>query len=155
MYIVNGSLFLNVSVFQIKYNKNISCSKANFHLPVGKQRATCHTWQTEEVPNMIIKIQVQVPKQMQPNVIILYTLHTNLNYFNRYFFPEFNIRLYDKNSESDFFFFAPPKSEYFFPFKLNGRSLNQYKNMFMLPLKYHINLFYLHKHINYKIVLSK
>jgi len=30
------------------------------------------------------------------------------------FFPEFNIRLYDKNSESDYFFFHPPKSEYFF-----------------------------------------
>jgi hypothetical protein len=29
------------------------------------------------------------------------------------FFPGFNIRLYDKNSESDFFF-PPPKSEYFF-----------------------------------------
>jgi hypothetical protein len=29
------------------------------------------------------------------------------------FFPEFNSRLYDKNSESDFFF-PPPKSEYFF-----------------------------------------
>ena len=29
------------------------------------------------------------------------------------FFPEFKIRLYDKNSESDFFF-PPPKSEYFF-----------------------------------------
>ena len=28
--------------------------------------------------------------------------------------PEFNIRLYDKNSESDYFFFPPPKSEYFF-----------------------------------------
>ena len=27
--------------------------------------------------------------------------------------PELNIRLYDKNSESDFFF-PPPKSEYFF-----------------------------------------
>ena len=27
---------------------------------------------------------------------------------------EFNIRLYDKNSESDYFFFPPPKSEYFF-----------------------------------------
>ena len=59
----------------------------------------------------------------------------------KFFFPEFNIRLYDKNSESDYFFFLPPKSEYFFqhignqnfflekkpyppPFKLNGRSLN-------------------------------
>ena len=31
----------------------------------------------------------------------------------RNFFPEFNIRLYDKYSESDFFF-PPPKSEYFF-----------------------------------------
>jgi hypothetical protein len=28
-------------------------------------------------------------------------------------FPEFNIRLYDKNSESDYYFFPPPKSEYF------------------------------------------
>ena len=28
------------------------------------------------------------------------------------FFPEFNIRLYDKNSESDYLFFPPPKSEY-------------------------------------------
>ena len=32
----------------------------------------------------------------------------------RNFFPEFNIRLYDKNSESDYFVFPPPKSEYFF-----------------------------------------
>ena len=30
------------------------------------------------------------------------------------FVPEFNIRLYDKNSESDLFFFPPQKSEYFF-----------------------------------------
>jgi hypothetical protein len=29
----------------------------------------------------------------------------------RIFFPKFNIRLYDKNSESDYFFFPPPKSE--------------------------------------------
>ena len=27
----------------------------------------------------------------------------------RIFFPEFNIRLYDKNSQSDYFFFPPPK----------------------------------------------
>jgi hypothetical protein len=32
----------------------------------------------------------------------------------RNFFPEFNIRLYDKNSESDYLSFPPPKSEYFF-----------------------------------------
>ena len=32
----------------------------------------------------------------------------------RILFPEFNIRLYDKNSESDYLFFPPPKSEYFF-----------------------------------------
>ena len=32
----------------------------------------------------------------------------------RIFFPEFNVRLYDKNSESNYFFFPPPKSEYFF-----------------------------------------
>ena len=30
------------------------------------------------------------------------------------FFPEFNIRLYDKNSESDYYFFPPSKSESFF-----------------------------------------
>jgi hypothetical protein len=35
----------------------------------------------------------------------------------RNFFSEFNIRLYDKNSESDYFFF-PPKSEYFFQQKI-------------------------------------
>jgi hypothetical protein len=62
------------------------------------------------------------------------------------FFPEFNIRLYDKNSESDFFF-PPPKSEYFFqqhweseyffrkkhnppPFKLNGCSLIHCSNIY-------------------------
>ena len=58
-----------------------------------------------------------------------------------FFFLEFNIRLYDKNSESDYFFFPPP--EFFFsnignqniflekkhnpPFKLNGRSLTKSK----------------------------
>jgi hypothetical protein len=47
------------------------------NLPVGEQEATGHTWQTEEVPNMIIAIQVQVLKQMQPNVILM---HTHLNY---------------------------------------------------------------------------
>ena len=31
-----------------------------------------------------------------------------------FFCPEFNIKLYDKNSESDYLFFPPPKSEYFF-----------------------------------------
>ena len=60
----------------------------------------------------------------------------------RNYFQEFNIRLYDKNSESDYNFCSPPKSEYFFsnignqniffrkkspppppPWKLNGPSL--------------------------------
>ena len=31
-----------------------------------------------------------------------------------FFSPEFNIRLYDKNYESDYYFFPPPKSKYFF-----------------------------------------
>ena len=35
----------------------------------------------------------------------------------RIFFPEYNIRLYDKNTESHYFFFPPPKSEYFFQVK--------------------------------------
>ena len=39
-----------------------------------------------------------------------FLFRSELEYF---FSPEFNIRLYDKNSESDFFF-PPPKSEYFF-----------------------------------------
>ena len=32
----------------------------------------------------------------------------------RIFFPEFHIRLYDKNSESDYFVLSPTESEYFF-----------------------------------------
>jgi hypothetical protein len=32
----------------------------------------------------------------------------------KFFSPEFNIWLYDKNSESDYFFSPPLKSEYFF-----------------------------------------
>ena len=56
--------------------------------------------------------------------------------------PEFNIRLYDKNSEPDYFFFLHQNHNIFFsnignqnilleknhnpPFKLNGRSLNIY-----------------------------
>ena len=46
--------------------------------------------------------------------------HVNLEYLfflshkARNFSPEFNIRLYDKNSESDYYFFPSPKSEYFF-----------------------------------------
>ena len=55
------------------------------------------------------------------------------------FFPEFNIRLYDKNSESDFFFLHQNQNIFFSnignqnifleknhnpPFKLNGRSLS-------------------------------
>jgi hypothetical protein len=57
----------------------------------------------------------------------------------RIFFQESNIRLYDKNSESDYIFFPPPKSEYFFQqhweseyffrkiTKLNGRSLTMFE----------------------------
>jgi hypothetical protein len=43
---------------------------------------------------------------------------SNIYFFCRakreFFFPEFNIGLYDKNSESDYFFPPPPKSDYFF-----------------------------------------
>ena len=58
----------------------------------------------------------------------------------RIFFPEFNIRLYDKNSESDYFFSLHQYQNIFFsnignqnifleknhnpPFKLNGPSLS-------------------------------
>ena len=66
-----------------------------------------------------------------------------LEYF--FFFSEFNIRLYDKNTESDYFVFLHQNQNIFFsnignqniflekkhnppppPFKLNGRSLRQY-----------------------------
>jgi hypothetical protein len=36
------------------------------------------------------------------------------NLKGRWYVPEFNISLYEKNSESDYFVFLPPKSEYFF-----------------------------------------
>ena len=70
----------------------------------------------------------------------------NIYFFCRakreFFLPEFNIRLYDKNSESDYFFFLHQNQNIFFsnignqnifldknitplpPFKLNGRSLS-------------------------------
>ena len=45
--------------------------------------------------------------------------HESSNFFllsstARNFFSEFSIRLYDKNFESDYFFFPLPQSEYFF-----------------------------------------
>ena len=67
----------------------------------------------------------------------------------RNFFPECNIRLFDKNSESDYFFFLHQNQDIFFsnignqnmfleknhnpppphpPFKLNGRSLSIFSN---------------------------
>jgi hypothetical protein len=36
-------------------------------------------------------------------------------------FPEFNLRLYDQNCESDYYFFHPPKSEYAFSATLGIR----------------------------------
>jgi hypothetical protein len=63
-----------------------------------------------------------------------------------YFFPEYNIRLYDKNCESNYFFFLHQNQNIFFsnignqniflekkhkpppPFKLNGRSLKTHQN---------------------------
>ena len=62
-----------------------------------------------------------------------------------FLFPGFNIRLYDKNSKSDYFFFLHQNQNIFFsnigkktitppsPFKLNGRSLN-YKHSLTLIL---------------------
>jgi hypothetical protein len=51
---------------------------------------------------------------------IFFSDNTRVRIFNflsrkvRNFYSEFNIRLYDKNSESDYYFFPPTKSEYFF-----------------------------------------
>jgi hypothetical protein len=41
----------------LPFTSNISLFQNHENLPVGEQGATGHTWQTEEVPNMIIKIQ--------------------------------------------------------------------------------------------------
>ena len=45
------------------------------------------------------------------------------------FFPEFNIGLYDKNSESDYFFFPPPKFRIFFSATLGIRIFFWKKNI--------------------------
>jgi hypothetical protein len=85
-------------------------------------------------------------KTCSNNIIIIKWLETwlclcwicgGLSSKARIFFPEFNIRLYNKNSESDYFFFST-KIRIFFsatlrirmvftplPFKLNGRSLKE------------------------------
>jgi hypothetical protein len=48
--------------------------------------------------------------------------------FGRIFiFPEYNIRLYDKNYESDYFF-STPKSEYFFQQHWESEYFFQEKN---------------------------
>ena len=69
----------------------------------------------------------------------------------QFFFPECNIKLYDKTSESDYYFFPPPKSEYFFsnignqniflekkpyplPFKVNGHSPRPKKKIGVFPI---------------------
>ena len=70
--------------------------------------------------------------------IFIFFVAQSANFFS----PEFNIRLYDKNSESDYFFFLHQNQNIFFsnienqniflekkhnplpPFKLNGRSLS-------------------------------
>ena len=68
-----------------------------------------------------------------------YNIYLFLSHKARNLFPEFNIRLYDKNSESDFFFLHQHQNIFFSnignqniffrkknitpPFKLNGRSL--------------------------------
>jgi hypothetical protein len=60
-----------------------------------------------------------------------------LEYFSfllRIFFPQFNIRLYDKNSEPDYFFFPPAKSEYFFPQHWESKLIFLEKNHTPPPL---------------------
>ena len=72
----------------------------------------------------VVKLRFYIRNQPFNYVFFLFRIlffhNTSLNIFfffvvqSAIFFPEFNIRLYDKNSESHFFFFPPPKSEYFF-----------------------------------------
>ena len=45
-----------------------------------------------------------------------------------FIFQEFNIRLYDKTSESDYYFFPPPKSVYFFSNIWNQNMFLEKKN---------------------------
>jgi hypothetical protein len=75
-------------------------------------------------------------------MVICFVQKKNFGQNKSYFFPEFNIKLYDKNSESDFFFFLHQNQNNFFsnignqniflekkhnlppsPWKLNGRPL--------------------------------
>jgi hypothetical protein len=102
------------------------------------------------------------------NQIIFFFLHQIQNIFfsnignqniflekkpERNILPEFNIRLYDKNSESDYFFFLCQNQNIFFsnianqnnfleqnytppPFKLNGRSLSLSATLILLFSRY-------------------
>ena len=89
--------------------------------------------------------------------INLFSDNTRVRIF--FFFPEFNIRLYDKNSESDYFLLPPPKSEYFFQQhweseyffkkkKLNGRSLTREVCKYF---KYFLSLRYQHKTVQHRL----
>ena len=51
-----------------------------------------------------------------------------------YFFPEFNIRLYDKHSESDYIFFSSTKIRIFFSATLGIRIFFLEKKTYPLPL---------------------
>jgi hypothetical protein len=76
-----------------------------------------------------------IPNDAEKNILILVEVCFVLNFFfgqheleffflsrqARNFFPEFHIRLYDKNSESDYFFFASTKIRIFFSASLGIR----------------------------------
>jgi hypothetical protein len=51
----------------------------------------------------------------------------------QFFFPEFNIRLYGKNSESYYIFFPLPKSEYFFQHHWESEYFLRKKNITPTP----------------------
>ena len=71
----------------------------------------------------------------------------------RNFFLEFNIRLYDKNSELDYFFFPPPKSEYFFS-NIGNQNIFLEKNHNPPPFQVKWSFPYLFTEILLKVALN-
>ena len=81
----------------------MSCIVCCYCFYVGKKLYTAY------VCNVTLETRLKIKFS-----ILFYSFSDNTRVRTFIFFPEFNIRLYDKNSESDYYFFPPPKSEYFF-----------------------------------------
>ena len=81
-------------------------------------------------------IKCQMPTLYHtPTIYRTPTLYTLLfKYMIKFFFPEFNIRLYDKNSESDYFFFLHQNQNIFFS-NIGNQNISLEKNHTPPPLQ--------------------